>query len=126
MAPIPRAGQRSAARPHRTRDTAIFYAIPIAVLALVIWWRNREASAQAAGGDDAPVAGGTATLIRRRTYLAPLSTRVTTVVTVLAIVAAGAGLYGIYRIGESGSRAAWTGNVSQTATDRGPGGRDHD
>ncbi|MEU7872953.1 DUF2231 domain-containing protein [Dactylosporangium sp. NPDC049140] len=73
-------------------DSAIFYAVPIAVLALVVWWRDREAR----------VASG------RRTYLAPLSVAVTGVVVVLALVVAAAGVYGMYRIGDSGARAAWT------------------
>jgi hypothetical protein len=77
-------------------DTAIYYAIPIAVLAVVVWWRAREQGVAAAGG---------------RTYLAPLSTVVTSVVTVLALVTAGAGVYGIYRIGDSGSKAAWSGTT---------------
>ena len=87
-------------------DSAIFYALPIAVLALVTWWRNREAGT-ATGGETAG-----------RTYLAPLSTTVTALVTVLTIIAAGAGVYGMYRIGDSGSKAAWTGNVSTTTTGR--------
>jgi hypothetical protein len=79
-------------------DTAIFYAIPIAVLALVVWWRGREERVAAAGG---------------RTYLRPLSTTVTSVVAVLALVAAGAGVVGIYRIGDSGAQAAWNANASR-------------
>lgn len=78
-------------------DSAIFYALPIAVLSLVVWWRHRETRA---------VPG-------RRTYLAPLSTAVTGVVAVLALVVGAAGVYGIYRIGDSGAKAAWTGSVSQ-------------
>ncbi|MEV6932683.1 DUF2231 domain-containing protein [Dactylosporangium sp. NPDC051485] len=77
-------------------DTALFYAVPIAVLALVVWWRDREARA---------VPG-------RRTYLAPLSSAVTAVVAALALVAGAAGVYGIYRIGDSGAKATW----SETAT----------
>jgi hypothetical protein len=87
-------------------DTAIYYAIPIAVLALVVWWRDREE--RTASG--------------RRTYLAPLSTAVTSVVAVLAVIIAVAGVYGTYRIGDSGSKAAWTGNFSSTASEHGPDG----
>lgn len=90
-------------------DSAIFYALPIAALALVVWWRNREAHGPA----------------ERRTFLAPLSTAVTGVVMALAIVVAGAGVYGIYRIGDSGSKAAWTGNFS-TSERPGPRGGKHD
>ncbi|WP_433605864.1 DUF2231 domain-containing protein [Dactylosporangium sp. CA-139114] len=84
-------------------DTAILYAVPIALLALVVWWRGREARA-AAG---------------RRTYLAPLSSAVTNVVAVLALVAGAAGVYGMYRIGDSGAKAAWTGNFSSQDNGRG-------
>ena len=87
-------------------DSAVFYAIPIAVLALIVWWREREARAEPG----------------RRTWLAPLSSVVTSVVAVLALVVGTAGVYGIYRIGDSGSKAAWTGGFSATAT----GGGDHD
>jgi|SRR4051794_5851315 hypothetical protein len=91
-------------------DTAIFYAVPIAVLALVIWWRDREARDTSG----------------RRAWLAPVSTAVTGVVAVLALVIGAAGVYGIYRIGDSGSKAAWTGNFSTTGTNSAPNGRDHD
>jgi hypothetical protein len=77
-------------------DTAIWYAMPIALLALIVWWRGREAKAG----------------LTRRTYLAPLSATVTVVIIGLAIVVAGAGVYGTYRIGDSGSKAAWIGNFS--------------
>ena len=103
-------------------DTAIFYAIPIAVLALVIWWRDREGAAAATGGDAAPGTGGTATRVRRRAYLAPVSTAVTTLLIVLTIIAAGASIYGIYRIGDSGAKATWTGNIRNTANETGPDG----
>jgi len=88
-------------------DTAIFYAVPIALLAVVIWWRGREATPATPSG--------------RRTYLAPLSTTVTTAITVLAVAAGAAGVYGMYRIGDSGAKAAWTGNFSSTANTSGPG-----
>ncbi|HEV7963429.1 MAG TPA: hypothetical protein VGP57_12895 [Actinoplanes sp.] len=107
-------------------DTAIFYAIPVAVLALVVWWRHREAAADAGRGDPLSGAGGTATLSRRRTYLAPLSLLVTRVVAVLTIVVAGTAVYGIYRIGDSGSKAAWTASLSATPADLGPDAPPHD
>jgi len=88
-------------------DTAIFYALPIALLAVVIWWRGREATPATPSG--------------RRTYLAPLSTTVTTAITVLAVAAGAAGVYGMYRIGDSGAKAAWTGNFSSTANAPEPG-----
>ena len=97
-------------------DTAIWYAVPIAVLALVVWWRHREATAAPSGGGAVSGSGATVTPTRRGTYLAPWSTAVTGVIAVLAIVVAGAGVYGMYRIGDSGSKAAWTGNFGATAT----------
>jgi hypothetical protein len=105
-------------------DTAIWVAIPVAVLALVIWWRQREAAPVGDGpAGDGPVEGGSgvATATRRRTYLAPLSTTVTRIVAVLAVVIAVGAVYDIYRIGDSGSKAAWTGNFSSTPAQRGPG-----
>ena len=89
-------------------DTAIWVALPVAILALVIWWRQREAPTGVSGAT------------QRRTYLAPLSTTVTTVITVLAVVFAGAAVYDTYRIGDSGSKAAWTDNFSSTPTPDGP------
>ncbi|GAB1692696.1 DUF2231 domain-containing protein [Krasilnikovia sp. M28-CT-15] len=86
-------------------DTAIFYAIPLAVLAVLVWWRQREATGSGTGN---------------RTYLAPGSTAVTRVLVALAVIVAGAGMYGIYRIGDSGARASWTGNFSTTARNDGP------
>ncbi|WP_436535763.1 DUF2231 domain-containing protein [Actinoplanes sp. HUAS TT8] len=91
-------------------DTAIYYAIPVAVLALLVWWRHREATAVTGAGETPG----------RRTYLAPLSTAVTAVVAVAAVVAGAAGVYGMYRIGDSGAKAAWTDGFSSTATN--PGG----
>ncbi|BFU45584.1 DUF2231 domain-containing protein [Krasilnikovia sp. MM14-A1004] len=86
-------------------DTAIFYAIPLAVLAVLVWWRQREATGAGTGN---------------RTYLAPGSVVVTRVLVALAVIVAGAGIYGIYRIGDSGARASWTGNFSTTAHTDGP------
>ena len=97
-------------------DTAFFYARPVTVLALLIWWRHREATTATPTGE--PTAGaatlGTAKTIRRRTYLAPLSTTVTRVVVVFAAVIAIAAVYGTYRIGDSGAKASWTGNFTST------------
>ena len=68
-------------------DSAIFYALPIAALAVPIWWLQRTSR-------------GT-------------STAVTGIVAVLSLVVGGAGVYGIYRIGDSGAKAAWSSSVSQ-------------
>ncbi|MCM4084385.1 DUF2231 domain-containing protein [Paractinoplanes hotanensis] len=82
-------------------DTAILYALPIAVLALLVWWRERETAGEGSA---------------RRTYLAPTSSAVTGVIAAVAVVVAAAGVYGTYRIGDSGARAAWTGTFDVTAT----------
>src|SRR4029453_7977662 len=86
-------------------DTALWVALPVGVRALVIWWRQREATAAADTTAPAP----------RRTYLAPLLATVTRIVAVLAILVAGAAVYDTYRIGDSGAKASWTGNFSSTA-----------
>jgi len=68
-------------------DGAIFYALPIAALALVVWWLQRKSRAT--------------------------STAVTTVVAVLSVAVGAAGVYGIYRIGDSGAKAAWSSSVGK-------------
>jgi hypothetical protein len=121
-------------------DTALFVAIPVAVLALVVWWRQREAArtvsaspevpaadavpadaVPAGASSDGPGAAKVATrpAVARRTFLAPASTVVTVVVAVLSVVAAGAAAYDIYRIGDSGAQASWQGQFSSTPV---PGG----
>jgi len=115
-------------------DTAIWYAIPLAALALIVWWRQREAAIVPAEHDHAAQlrtmvaaavahhpAGGVATAVERRTYLAPGSAIATRVITTLAVVVAVAALIGIYRIGDSGLRAAWTGQVATTPAEPNPG-----
>ena len=82
-------------------DTALWVAIPVAVLAVAIWWRHREES----------LAG--------RKFLAPASTPVTAIVAVLAVLAAGAAVYDIVRIGDSGAQATWQGKFSSTPAPRG-------
>ncbi|WP_027343122.1 DUF2231 domain-containing protein [Hamadaea tsunoensis] len=72
-------------------ENAIYAAIPVAVVAAVIFARTREWGAK---------------------ILAPSSTVVTAVVMVLATLAAGGACYDIYLIGDSGARAAWVGKYS--------------
>lgn len=119
-------------------DTALFVAIPIAVLALIIWWRGREIAAvegarvaqpnvvTPVGG--AAAAAPTATVARptaqRRMLLAPESAVVSVVIAVLSVVAAGAAVYDTYLIGDSGAQATWQGEVSATTTVDGPTGDD--
>ncbi|MGX6607951.1 DUF2231 domain-containing protein [Micromonosporaceae bacterium Da 78-11] len=87
-------------------DTAIWAALPVALLALVIWWRHRESTASAEISETGGLRDTTTT--RRRTYLAPLSTTTTRIVMVLAVAIAGFAMFQTYRIGDSGSKAAWT------------------
>lgn len=70
-------------------DTALWVALPVAVLALIVWWRARRPS------DDASHVVGV-------------------VVTVLAVLAAGAAVYDVYLIGDSGARATWQDGFSPT------------
>lgn len=93
-------------------DTAVFVALPIAVLAIALWWRHREdLRARSADADASP----------RRAFLAPASTAATTVIAVLAVVAAGAAVYDVYRIGDSGAQASWQGKFSTAPVPRGQG-----
>ncbi|MGZ0145880.1 DUF2231 domain-containing protein [Kribbella sp. WER1] len=73
-------------------DTAIYAAIGVAVLALLIWWRQRETT-------------GRSPLNRR--FLAPTSGALTAVLTVVAVLVAGGAVYDVVRIGDSGAKASW-------------------
>ncbi|WP_406047190.1 DUF2231 domain-containing protein [Kribbella sp. NBC_00889] len=75
-------------------DTAIYAAVAVAVLALIVWWRQRE---------------GSATASAKRAYLAPASSTVTALVTVVAVIVSGATIYDVVRIGDSGAKASWSG-----------------
>jgi hypothetical protein len=97
-------------------DGAIFAAIPVAVLALVVWWRNREAVSV----DSTAGAGGGTTLTRQRTFLAPASLTITRVIAAVAVIAAVYAVYDVYRIGDSGAKASWNGNFTSTVNP-GPG-----
>jgi hypothetical protein len=114
-------------------DTALYVAIPVAVLALIMWWRQREATTAARTdttpatepNPDAPSEGSAVVESQvaapRRTFLAPASNAMTAVLAVLAILAAGAAIYDIYRIGDSGAQATWQGQFSSTeSAPRGP------
>jgi hypothetical protein len=100
-------------------DTAVYVAIPVAVLALVVWWRHRESRPGPTSGTAS--AGSTAVATRRRTFLAPASTAVTVVIAALSIAAAGAAWYDVYRIGDSGAQATWQGQFSSAPAPRGSG-----
>lgn len=99
-------------------DTAIYSAIGIAALALLVWWRQRESTALAYPPADHTRAR---VLQPRRAFLAPGSNAVTAVVAVVAILVAGGAAYDIYRIGDSGAQASWQGKFSASPTTH----RDH-
>ncbi|MEO6086356.1 MAG: hypothetical protein ABIQ18_24905 [Umezawaea sp.] len=91
-------------------DTALFVAIPVALPALVVWWRGRESSTVH------PDCAEAATTTTRRAFLATSSTAVGVVIAVLSVLAAGIAVYDIYLIGDSGAQAIWQGGFSQTQT----------
>jgi hypothetical protein len=103
-------------------DTALYVAIPVAVLALIVWWRHHEATTAGRANamsstkpnPDTPSDGSATVQTRapRRTFLAPASNVVTTVLAVLTILAAGAAVYDIYLIGDSGAQATWQGKLN--------------
>ncbi|MEP6464180.1 MAG: hypothetical protein ABJC62_12360 [Frankiaceae bacterium] len=100
-------------RRHAERgDTAVVVALPIAVLALVVWWRERE-SRSAAAVSTAPV---------RRTFLAPASAAVGLTIAALSVLAAGAAGIDVYLIGDSGAKATWQGQFTATPNPGSSGG----
>jgi hypothetical protein len=89
-------------------DTALYAATPVAVLALVVWWRHREAGQ----------ATGTARTARR-SFLAPENQAVTWIIVAIAVLVAGSAVYDTYRIGDSGAKATWNGIITSAPA---PGG----
>ncbi|TCK20260.1 DUF2231 domain-containing protein [Pseudonocardia endophytica] len=93
-------------------DTMLPWAIAMAVVAMVLLGRHLLGSRRS-GGRDAP---GAATATGPGTTSGqPGGTVVTVVVGLLAVVVAAGSVFTVYRIGESGARAAWTGQFSQQA-----------
>jgi hypothetical protein len=99
-------------------DTALLAALPVAILAVIIWWRQRETNASTSA---LPI-GSADVATRQRTYLAPLSATITRAIVALAVVVAGWAVYDTYRIGDSGSKAAWSDNFSSAPAPSGPDG----
>ncbi|NUR94501.1 MAG: hypothetical protein HOV67_04490 [Kribbellaceae bacterium] len=79
-------------------DTAIYAAIGVALLAVIVWWRQRESTGRS------PL---------QRKFLLPGSSALTAVVTVGAVLVAGAAVYDVVRIGDSGAKASWSDWASQ-------------
>jgi hypothetical protein len=87
-------------------DTALWFAVPLVVLSVLLWWRNREIAAEA--GELADMPGPLGGVLRHdRPLLAPRSAAVAAVLAVACVAAAGAATWDIYRIGDSGAKAAW-------------------
>jgi hypothetical protein len=97
-------------------DTMLPWAIALAVVAVAVgvrdWLAARSAArARVAVGAGAPASSEPAPVPT------PLGGRpVTVALAVLAVVVAVGSVVTVYRIGESGARAAWTGQFSQQAT----------
>ncbi len=74
-------------------DTAIYAAVGVAALAVILWWRQRESTGRTRA---------------KRTFLAPASKALTATLTVVAVLVAGAAMYDVVRIGDSGAKASWS------------------
>jgi hypothetical protein len=92
------------------------WAIGIFVVAAAVWllsrrfdmsWRPQEAQDEV----DSTGPGATATRVRASTSTA-LPVWVTAIVAVIAIAVAAGGIVQLYRIGDSGSKAVWTGRTT--------------
>lgn len=105
-------------------DTAIFVALPVTVLALLIWWRHREQVAAESrtlvtvGSGTVPAPASRPIRMPQRSWLRPAHQAVTVVLIVLSVLAAGAAIYDIYRIGDSGAKATWQDQFSTTPSGR--------
>ncbi|MBW0116035.1 DUF2231 domain-containing protein [Pseudonocardia abyssalis] len=93
-------------------DTALYVALPLAVLALIVWWRERESRSVTVARHTAVTGPGTATRGTRRTFLAPTSAPVGILISVVAVAVALATIYLVYRIGDSGAQASWQGRFT--------------
>lgn len=104
-------------------DTALYVAIPVAVLALVVWWRGREINTLEQRGAEADPPAERRAGTQRRALLAPASAAVGVVIAVVSVLAAGAAAYDAYLMGDSGAKATWTGEFSPTPLPEAPGER---
>ncbi len=87
VAPTPLIGEHT-----QLGDTMLIFAIGLFVASLLAW--------------------GVPTVLRRRSSAAP-APWIGVVVAVIAVVLAGASVYQVVRVGESGSKAIWTGTFCQ-------------
>ncbi|MFJ8579289.1 DUF2231 domain-containing protein [Micromonospora sp. NPDC093277] len=91
-------------------DTLIWFAVPLLVAAVALYWLHRRSAAGATGDTAEP---------RRATGQGALGV----VVAVLAVVVAVANVVQIYRIGDSGAKAVW-GDTPAATAGHGEGGGD--
>lgn len=119
-------------------DGLLPWALGVLVLALAVWWVGRAYGLEWSGGDDtagrdghgragstADDGGGVALATREtRTSRRSLPVWATAAFAVASVAVAAVGTVVLVQIGDSGSKAVWTGNVSQTVTGhpRGDGG----
>ena len=102
------------------RGTAIFAAIAVALMAIVVWWREHPTTvapdSRTLARYHAPAPAGitmqTKQTVGRRTWWRQASKTVTRWIAEAAVLVAGAAVYDTYRIGDSGAKASWDGNVS--------------
>lgn len=101
-------------------DSMLPWAIALAVVALVVLGRHLYSGRAAVGRHEGP---GAALVESRRSTRDPqvVGFVVTIAVAVIAVVVAVGSVVTVYRIGDSGSRAAWTGQFTQQAQSP-PGG----
>jgi hypothetical protein len=108
-------------------DTMLPWAIALAVVALVILVRNRravgrgQARAARVGAGAEPATVEIRDTDRRHRPDPKREKMVSAAIAVLAVVIAVGSVVTVYRIGDSGARAAWTGQFSQQPVSPSPG-----
>jgi hypothetical protein len=93
-------------------DTMLPWAIALAVVALALLARHVLGARQSVRSE-AP--GAAPATVHRGSSVQPGGTPATVVIGLLAVVVAVGSVFTVYQIGESGARAAWTGQFSQQA-----------
>lgn len=94
-------------------DQLVWFALPMTLLAIVLWWVQRRHRADADLADDVKDPGA-----RGR---GPRSVRGLGVIAVLSVVAAVAAGVQVYRVGDSGAEAVWADQMT-SAPAQGSGG----
>lgn len=84
-------------------DGMLPWALGLFVLAAVVWWMTRRATAAESGSQGGQTTGRTWSIIR-------------IAAAVLSVVVAAGAVVDVYRIGDSGAKAAWHDAYSKTAT----------